>query len=366
MDVKLSSKVETAYRLFESRIRAGEWTVGFCMPTEFELAAELGCGRNTISQAITRLVHEGLVERRKRAGTRVIRRAAPAVEARVELDAFAFIYASPKHEGTWRMVRGFQDAAQDRFRRVVTLSVGDDYAKEGEYLRRLPEFGVRGAVIYPVLPSLEAQVQFSKILVESKFPVVLADLNIPNLGCPGVIVDGFHAGYTMTQYLLKQGLQRIGFFCNHSLAPSVVDRYQGYCWALEEAGLPLELDLVLREPSMHPNYDDPLREPTALGHGYLERPSRPEGVVCSNDFLARGLLRAAAEKGVAVPDDLKVVGIDDLAPEAGDTIGLTTYHVPFELMGRTAFETLQALCDERTLPDAEIRSRGHLILRQSA
>lgn len=366
MKAELHSKVESVYRILVKRISGGTYPMGECLPTEFELAAELECGRHTISQAITRLVHEGLVERRRRVGTRVIRKTLHSNKPTVELDAFAFIYPSDRHEGIWRMVNGFQGAARQGGRRVVTLTMGVDYEKEMELVSRLAEFDVKAAAIYPIAPSPQVQVRLSSMLMDSKFPIVLADQSLPGLRCPVVAVDNFHAGYSMTRHLLKSGLNRIGFLANDSLSPSIIERYRGYLWALEEAGKSAIPNGVMLEMGMTPNFDDPLREPTEVAMRYLEKKPKVEGVVCGSDFVARGLITAAKARGIRVPNDLKVTGIDGFTEQAKEEIPLTTYHVPFEEMGRKVFERLDALQRNQPMSDLETRVRGEVLVRSSA
>ena len=361
-----SSKVESVYNVLADRIFSNALPIGQCLPTEFELAAELGCGRHTVSQAITRLVHEGLVERRRRAGTRVIRNSALSSKPSVELDAFAFIYPTDRHEGIWRTVNGFHAAARTNQRRVVTLTMGTDFKKEIELVSRLSEFDVKAAAIYPIVPSSAVQMRLSALLLESAIPIVLTDMVLPGLGCPSVAVDGFHAGYSVTRHLLDSGLKRIGFLANQSWSPSVMERYRGYLWALEEAGQPAEPKRVFLEPEMHPDFEDPLREPIALAHRYLETSPDVEGVVCSQDFIARGLIHVAQERKLRVPKDLKVAGIDGFSQQSKDEVPLTTYHVPFEELGRKVFETLDALRVNKFMPELETRVRGEVVVRDSA
>lgn len=365
MKTELHSKVEGVYRILVERISGGAYPMGACLPTEFELAAELECGRHTVSQAITRLVHEGLVERRRRVGTRVIRTTLHSNKPTVELDAFAFIYPSDRHEGIWRTVNGFQGAARQGGRRVVTLTMGTDYEKEIELVSRLAEFDVKAAAIYPIVSSPQVQIRLSSMLVESKFPIVLVDLSLPGLRCPVVAVDNFHAGYTMTRHLLNSGLSRIGFLANYSWAPSVAERYRGYLWALEEAGKSVGTNSILLDESMNPNFDDPLRDTADLAKRYLDKKPKVEGVVCSQDYIARGLIIAANVRGLRVPDDLKITGIDGFSEQSKDEIPLTTYHVPFEELGRKVFERLDAFQRNKPMPELETRVRGDVLVRAS-
>lgn len=366
MQIESQSKVESVYRILVDRISSGQFPMGECLPTEFELASELGCGRHTVSQAITRLVHEGLVERRRRIGTRVIRNSIQSHKPSVELDAFAFIYPSDRHEGIWRTVNGFQEAARMSDRRVVTLTIGTDYNKEIELVSRLSEFDVKAAAIYPIVPSAQIQMRLSALLLDSRLPIVLADMILPGLGCPSVVVDNFHAGYTMTRHLLATGATRIGFLANYSWASSVSERYRGYLWALDEAGKKVESDNVLLEPEMHPNFDNPLQETINLAERYFEQNPNVDGVVCAHDFIARGLIVVAQSRGLHVPNDLKVTGVDDFIKHSPDEVGLTTYHVPFEEMGRKVFETLNALLHNKSMPELETRVRGEVVVRDTA
>lgn len=366
MQTQSDSKVEQIYQCLLGRIQDGDIVVGENLPKEFDLAAEFACGRHTVSQAITRLAHEGLVERRKRAGTRVIRGGLSPEQPVVELDAYALVYPSERHEGIWGVVRGFQDAATDATRRVVGLTTGTDYQRELEIVSRLSEFDVKGAAIYPVIPSAKAQVSLSRMFVESKVPIVLMDLMLPGLDRSSVIVDNFHAGYVMTRHMFDRKLTRVGFLTNHSWAPSVAERYHGYLWAHEEAGITPNSSHVHMEPEMRPDYENPLQDSIALGRRFLARKQNVEGVVCSNDFIARGLIRAALDSGMRVPEDLKISGVDDLTHQFEDDIPLTTYHVPFDSIGRRSFEVLNALVNSDGSPDMINRVRGKIIVRSTA
>lgn len=366
MPPRYSQKISAIHDELRKRVLGGEWKEGDKLPTETELAAHFECSVGTISKAMALLAHAGLVERRARAGTRVIGGAAQADNRSAELDAFAFIYPSEQHEGIWRTVKGFQEAAHAAGRRVVMLTTGTDYRKETEYITRLSEFRVRGAVVYPNVLTREDQVAVSQLLVATRFPIVLSSVNLLGLGCPAVTVDAFHAGYTMTCHLLKRGLKKIGYFANRAGSVSMRDRYLGYRKAMEEAGLTVPPEWIFLEPSMTPDFRDPLREPSQLAQRYLDQATGVEGVVCNTDFLAVALIRVARERGLRVPEDLKVTGIDDYALASAGDIALTTYRVPCEELGRKTFAALEAHLAGTISPAAEIQIRGEIVVRQSA
>jgi GntR family transcriptional regulator, arabinose operon transcriptional repressor len=357
-----SSKVEKAYDRFQANILKGTWPVGHVIPNESQLAVELHSSRPTISKAISRLEHEGYVERRRRVGTRVLRNAIEGNAPKVQLDAYAFIFPSKKHEGLRRILQGFQNAAYDLERRSLTLATGPDYRKEIEMLGRLSEFDVRGCVISPSIMTFEDRIHFSQILLSRKVPYVLAGLSFPGSGVPSVDMDGFHAGFTVTQHLLSLGARKIGFFASNMLAPIARDKYLGYRRAMEDAGLAVESAPDCAEMTEHADYDDPTAEPMEMARAYLKKHETLDGVVCLYDFLALGLIKAALELGLRVPEDLKVVGVDGF----GESEGLTTYRVPYEQIGSLAVRLLDRLVNGEKLERLEFQLPGELIVRKSA
>lgn len=362
---RTSKKLESIHANLRDRILSREWKEGEKLPTEAGLAKQFDCSIGTVSKAVALLAHDGLVKRRTRLGTHVVWN--PAEPKANQLDSFAFIYPSERHEGIWRTVSGFQDAAREADRRVVTLSTGTGYKKEAEYLARLSEFDVRGAVVYPLIQSQQELVHFSQMLMNSKFPVVLAWVNLPGIDANSVVIDGFHAGYTMTRHMIARGAKRIGYFSNYAWIPSMRERHLGYRWALEEAGIPLPENGMHLDSGMHPDFTNPLAEPTEMAEIFLKNAGKLEAVVCAGDFLALGCIAAARKLGRKVPNDLLISGIDDyntLATSMG--VSLTTYHIPFEEMGRKAFAALERVTMEKAPSFSEIQVRGTVIIRESA
>lgn len=360
------TKQDFIFAELRKRITTGLWPIESNIPTEGELTVEFQCSRGTVGRAVMRLVQEGLVERKPRAGTRVVRNTVATLSGSLDLDACAFVYASDQHEGVWRTTRGFQQAAHESKRRTMMLSAGTDFRKEAEMVGRLAEFNVKGAVLFPVITNPTEMAYYSQMILACPFPVVLVELAIPGMGRPAVVVDGLHAGYTMTRHLLDQGLRRIGFVAHYAWAPFIRDRYLGYRQAMEEAGVAENADWVHLQPDMNPNFDDPLDESVQIGESYLKKNKKLEGIVCSSDFMALGLMKAASRCGVSIPGDVKITGVDDYEMAASAAVPLTTYHVPYETMGRRAFEMLNARMKGDVSAVAESQVRGHIVVRKSA
>ena len=362
-----ANKTQAAHDALRQAILDGVWKAGERLPSEIELAARFHCSAGTINKAAALLAHEGLIERRRRTGMRVLNTKAKDPPRGGRLDAFAFIHPSELHDCIFRTVRGFHAEASEGGRRVVTLTTGSDFRKEAEFIGRLSEFDVKGVVIDPLLISAEDQVHLSQMILASKVPMVLANVSLPGLGCSSVQADNFHAGYTATRHLLDQGLRDIGYFSNHSWVQFVRDHHQGYRWALQEAGVAERPEWVFLEEGMHIDFVDPLAEPTALARTFLGQTRGMRGVVCSNDFMASGLVRAAQERGLRVPADLKVVGTDDNSalPVPGG-VSLTTYRVPYEAIGRRAFRLLEAHVSGEAPRAVDVLIPGELVVRESS
>lgn len=360
-------KADFVFTELERRIAEGMWAIGQQIPTEAELSEEFSCSRGTVSRAIARLAHEKLVERRTRAGTRVIQRPQPGGRARngnahaLDLDACACIYPSVEHEGIAMIVQGFQSAANEARQRVMMLTTGMDFRKEAEIVGRLGEFNVRGAVIYPVIRSPQDQVYYMQMILSCPYPVVIVGVNIPGVNRLGVAMDGQHAAYTMARHLIDRGARRIGFLSNYAWVPTVRDRYMGYRQALSEAGLDF-VSFAYQETKMNPRFEDPLEEPTQLGRDYLARFGNDvDAILCHEDFLAHGLIRAAAEAGIDIPGRLLVTGIGGLKKLPSLPHPLTTYRLPFDKMGETAFRILLEQIENRYSGPPETLLRGEFV-----
>lgn len=123
----------------------------------------------------------------------------------------------------------------------------------------------------------------------------------------------------------------------------------------------------MAEDFMHPDFEHVMAESTRRGETFLDKAGQLDAVVCGNDFLALGLIAAAAKKGFRVPGDLLVTGADDYAHEASSAgVALTTYQIPDGEMGCKMFEILQARLDGMEPVPGETQFRGSLVIRESA
>ena len=188
-----------------------------------------------------------------------------------------------------------------------------------------------------IVISLPLQPDEAKALAKAPFPTVLLDTWAK--GLPSVTVDDRHGGFVATQHLTDMGHRRIGFVgepAENSFGfISSNRREEGYLRALIAAGIPHDPSLVrhgahLRAAAKQMTLD------------LLELPEPPTAIVAASDVQAFGVLEAAEARGLRVPDDLSVVGYDDIDPAA--LMGLTTVRQPLERTGaRTADLVIEAI-----------------------
>ena len=171
------------------------------------------------------------------------------------------------------------------------------------------------------------------------FPVVLIDdQRIPPEGTPWISVDNRDGAYQATRHLIRLGHRRIAHIQGPLKYQVSHDRYQGYCDALNEAGIALDPTLV-REGNFMP----PTGRMCANSWFDLPAEKRPTAIFAGSDYMAYGVISAAEQRGLRVPQDIAVVGFDDNPLSAHMEPALTTVRQPFYEMGCRASEILLEL-----------------------
>ncbi|ODT67104.1 MAG: hypothetical protein ABS75_24405 [Pelagibacterium sp. SCN 63-23] len=191
-------------------------------------------------------------------------------------------------------------------------------------------------------------------------PLVVACEDIPNSGFHTVITDNAHAAERATRHLLDLGHRRIG----HILGPdhNIVarDRLAGFNRALERAGLSARPEWVFRG-----HFD--MESGFSAAARFVSLVERPSAVFAANDESAIGFLSGLRQHGLHCPDDISVVGFDDLGVAAHYTPPLTTMRQPRDVLGRMAAATLLDLIADNETRRGPMRIvlNSELIVRES-
>jgi LacI family transcriptional regulator len=252
------------------------------------------------------------------------------------------------------VIRGIESECYEAGYNVILCNSDDSPVKQSQYIRVLHEKQVDGLI---VLSSGEDAGLFD-LLSATGLPQVVVDRETGDRNADLVGVDHELGGYLATSHLLSLGHRRIACITGPlSLAPAR-QRVAGYERALREAGL-VPSQSLLHEADFT----------SASGHSamsaLLTRPQRPTGVFACNDLMALGAICAAASAGLRIPQDLSIVGFDDVALAAFTNPPLTTVAQPMHATGALAAKVLIERITGRHKPVRREVLQPELRIRQS-
>lgn len=196
-------------------------------------------------------------------------------------------------------------------------------------------------------------------IAEAGIPIILVE-NHQNFPIHSVTADNFNAGHIMTEYLIQLGHRRIGAIGGPHKYSSLRDRMRGYHIAMLENCLPLDPSLQTSPVSGNP------RKGYVQMQKLIALPEPPTAVFAVSDRAAFGAMEAIKDAGLVCPDDISVVGIDDVRDSAYSTPPLTTFSVPKYDLGKTAVLIFHNLMLNKSIPPARTVLLGKLLVRQSA
>ena len=229
------------------------------------------------------------------------------------------------------VARGIEESARTSGLALFLCNSDNSRQRERDYLDVLLEQRVRGVLITPVDPEGEQLL----VLPRRGVPVVLIDRTKGDSWC-SVSVDDEMGGHLAAAHLLETGHRRIAFIGGPPSVAQVSERLAGAYRAIREAGLPETTLTMLTTSALN------VAEGRAAGQRLIgiPEPERPTAAFCANDLLALGLLQEMTRRQVQVPDDLAIVGYDDIEFAAAAAVPLTSVRQPRHLIGRTAADLL--------------------------
>jgi LacI family transcriptional regulator len=227
------------------------------------------------------------------------------------------------------VVRGAEDYAEDRGVSVVVCNSGENAARERRHLDLLAEQRVRGVLITPVDDSAGSRLER---LIEHGTPVVLVDQGSGWADRCSVAVDDILGGQLAAAHLAEHRHRRVAFIGGPPSLKQVAERLAGFADGLG-SGIGLT---VIDTPSL----TVAAGRAAAATVAETRASARPTAVFCANDLLALGVLQEMTRRGVRVPDDIAIVGYDDIDFAAAAAVPLSSIHQPREQLGRTAAQLL--------------------------
>jgi GntR family transcriptional regulator, arabinose operon transcriptional repressor len=352
---------QQVFEAIKERILSGRYEPGQKLPSEANLLDEFATSRITVIRALRELQHHGLVQRRAGSGTYV-------TEGAAAQDSLLFGLLIPNLGETEIFGPICQGMAESSQRRKHALLWGDTTpspeGKETQTLdlcRQYVAKKVAGVFFAP----LERTPQNDRInraavavLVEAGIPVVLLDrsfLPYPK-GSPYdlVAIDHRRAGFMATEHLLGLGCKRIAFVAYAHSASTVDARIAGYREALFISGVALEPGLVWK-----------LKSNDAGDLGAIVEEHKPQAIVCANDRTAGQVMHTLIELGYRIPNDIRIVGIDDVQYASLLPVPLTTVRQPCREIGAAAVTAMLERIAAPETPRRDILLDCRLVVRES-
>jgi len=316
------------------------------VPSETELAKMYGVSSRTSKEALLQLAREGVVYRMPRRGTFLAKlpddggtRDGGSVLRIVEKQAVGVLLPD-MDEYVGRVLQALTSSLIERGFEVLVRFTSGHLEKEDEIARELvDDYGVAGLVVYPGRHD-----SLSDLLIQlhtKQFPVVIVDRAFREISIPSVYHDHLHGAAELTANLIGRGHRRIGFVSEEFRGVmSREDRFNGYTQAFLDASLSLDLSLVHMLGAQRGGL---AHETENALDGFIAGNRDMTAVVCSNDYVALAVMQSAYRLGIAVPEELSVVGFTDFTFAGLLPVPLTTVEKTAPELGVAAAEMLAGL-----------------------
>jgi LacI family transcriptional regulator len=254
------------------------------------------------------------------------------------------------------IIKGAEDAARERGYNLILCNSEDEPEREATYLRVLREGQVDGLLI------ASSQMADDTIaeLREDAFPFVLLNRAAHGVDDLAVLVDNHAASVEVVAYLAALGHRRVGHIAGPQNTTTGVERRDGYRAAVLEHRLADEPGLLVEAEAFS----------ELAGHRALQvmlaGPARPTAIFGANDLIAIGMLQGLREIGVRVPDDLSIVGFNDIPLAGLLEPALTTVHVPQLEMGVAGAHLLIDRLEGKPIGNVRVILPTELVIRASS
>lgn len=258
------------------------------------------------------------------------------------------------------VARGVDDAARVAELSVIVCNSDEQSGREAGYLDVLEEQRVRGVIITPVEDVSERLLQLRSRGIQ----VVLLDRHSHRSDLCSVAVDHRRGGELAASHLIDQGHHRIAFFGGPWRLEQVRDRYHGALATMAQAGLDPGHLRLLDAPGPPTKPADAGRDAVSRILG-LPRAERPTAVFCASDRVAVGMLQGLTQHGLRVPDDIALMGYDDIDVAAAAAVPLSSIRQPRYELGRTAAELLIEEAEQAGHTHRQLVIQPELVARQS-
>ena len=344
-------------------ILAGKFEAGARLPSDGQLVRQFQASRPTVAKAMKQLEDEGYIERRVGSGSFV---SFPSVTKPSLIGLL-----TPEIGDAELFEPLCSEIARQCQKKGLSLLWADSSLQESqsdhdhekianELCQRFIAQQVSGVFFAPVEFTermFDTNRNIASRLDEAGISVVLLDRDLERLPDRSrydmVGIDNFRAGYLQAQHLIDNGCKRLAYVARLMSATTIDLRIAGFRNALLKNGLEITSESIIFGDVSKPEILNSLN------------PQQFDGVVCSNDTTATMLLETFESKGINVPTDIKLIGIDDVKVAKQAKVPITTVHQPFRAIGKAAVDAMIGRIENRTMRPRDIFVGIDLVVRES-
>ncbi|MCM3706226.1 MULTISPECIES: LacI family DNA-binding transcriptional regulator [Cytobacillus] len=265
------------------------------------------------------------------------------------------IVANILHSFSTQVIRAIEDTCHQYDFHTIVCNADDDPIKEKRYIEMLRAKQVDGIILLPTGDNSDLYNEMLKV----NYPVIFVDRTVPDVQIPAMLLDNGKAAGLGVQHFIDNGYRKIGIITNviRNVTPRM-ERLNGYKKTLELNGLPVREEYVKSlEVS---KIKEGLKE-------MLELADPPKAILAGNDLTLIEILKYVKEHNLKVPEDLAIIGIDDVSFASFYEPGLTIVAQPAFEIGKRAAELLLNKIQKKAPAEEKLvyRFEPKLIIRES-
>ncbi len=319
------------------------------LPGERVLASQLGISYMTIRKAIDNLVEQGYLYRIPTKGTYVADR---SKNTRKETHNIGYFLDSSIKDGLTSPYYSliFNALEKEAAKRGYSLIYFSNISEENS-VQKMKK--IDGAIV-SCFPRIENVIQEIKRLV----PVVLIDNASFDKSIPSIIIDNFNAVADSVNYLCSLGHERIGFITGLEDSDVGNNRLAGYRYGLKSRGIHENPEYIFKGDYTYETGKEGLRHLLSLDNA-------PTAIMCANDSMALGAMKEANRLGMSVPDDVSIVGFDDITVASQINPPLTTVAAPIDKIAALSVDMIHALINNIELEKEHVALKATTKVRSS-
>jgi len=321
------------------------------------LTHEYGVSLITVKRALNELLKDGFLYSRVGKGTYVSQNVyAGSYPGAGTLGFVLTDFKNPFFTMILHVIEKY--ASQNGYNLLFTYS-SDCTVKEENQIQQFRNMGVKGLIIASTEHINEATPAVRQLHREAFPYIMISYIDDPDIYYVGT--DHEKGAYMAACHFIDLGYRRLGYVNAEKGNHLGMLRQSGFRRALEEKGLPWIEKYNFSFPYKRKDYESGY----AVGKSFSEMSDRPEALFFFNDFSALGFQHAVLERNLAIPEDIAIIGFDDIRKDMRAQVPLTTVHQPIEEIGRLTIETLMK-CIEGKPVDVRTILEPNLVVRVSS